>query len=463
MKALDKIKASMRIGCLDIKEKINVELSFFIESFNIYFIEPLKEQNIREIKNLFYPFLSPDKRNIKMNYIYIKTIFLDGSNILKFTIYNPTDSSIFTLIFNRFKYKKKLIINSVPSPNAMNNIVTEIKKRNQNQTMKNIKNFINVIYIFYEFRSTGRRYNNIINDMFIKAFNIGIIFYDKSLKEFYLSQEKIKQYPKEKQYKINNDLEKFEQQMPDPEINIENNNNSSDVETEENQIKKNKKIIQKNDISSELELDTITQKDLFQNYPLFNKFPMDLKKMASYFTEITINLLYKLFNVNIEELNKKYDDLNQTVNGRIINKKINIENFNQTDINNLITNIHKSYNNKIIDKNVYEDKIKEWFEFSKEFHSFIPNNSMENIISNTSQIIHRKFFEILIKTFFPDIISIEINRNKTLNSDEFHLILKILRRLKSILFTNKNRKYYLDFEFLNEEQNSYMLFNSSIY
>ena len=127
-----------------------------------------------------------------MNYIYIKTIFLDGSNILKFTIYNPTDSSIFTLIFNRFKYKKKLIINSVPSPNAMNNIVTEIKKRNQNQTMKNINNFINVIYIFYEFRSTGRRYNNIINDMFIKAFNIGIIFYDKSLKEFYLSQEKMK-------------------------------------------------------------------------------------------------------------------------------------------------------------------------------------------------------------------------------------------------------------------------------
>ena len=228
-----------------------------------------------------------------------------------------------------------------------------------------------------------------------------------------------------------------------------NNNNSSDVETEENQIKKHKKIIQKNDISSELELDTITQKDLFQNYPLFNKFPMDLKKMASYFTEITINLLYKLFNVNIEELNKKYDDLNQTVNGRIINKKINIENFNQTDINNLIANIHKSYNNKIIDKNVYEDKIKEWFEFSKEFHSFIPNNSMENIISNTSQIIHRKFFEILIKTFFPDIISV--------------ILLKILRRLKSILFTNKNRKYYLDFEFLNEEQNSYMLFNSSIY
>jgi hypothetical protein len=29
--------------------------------------------------------------------------------------------------------------------------------------------------------------------------------------------------------------------MPDPEINIENNNNSSDVETEENQIKKIKK------------------------------------------------------------------------------------------------------------------------------------------------------------------------------------------------------------------------------
>ena len=460
MATLDKLKASMRIGSLDIKEKLNIELTFLEDSFSIYFIEPLSEQNIREIKNLFSSFLSSDNRSIKLNYIYIKTIFLDGSNLLKFTIYNPITTSIFTLIFNRFKYKKKfLLIKSIPSSNLMNNIVSEIKKRNQQQIMQSINNFINVIYIFYEFRNAERRYNNVINDIFIKAFNFGIIFYDKSMKEFNLSQQKIKQYPKEKQNKINDDLADIDDFLPNQEINADKNN-STDVEREDNIKNKNNET--KIDLNSELGIDSVNQKDLFQYYPLFKKFPMDLKISSSYFTEITINLIYKLLNVNIEEFDNKYGVLNKTINGQIINKNLRTELFTQNNYNILYQNIYRSNNNKANDKINLEDKINKWFEFSKKFHSFIPNNSTDNINSNAAQIIQRKFFEILFKTFFSNIISIEINKNKTLTSDEFHQILRILRRLKSILFNNKNLKYYPDFEFLNEEQNSFFLFNNSI-
>ena len=460
MATLDKLKASMRIGSLDIKEKLNIELTFLEDSFSIYFIEPLIEQNIREIKNLFSSFLSSDNRSIKLNYIYIKTIFLDGSNLLKFTIYNPIATSIFTLIFNRFKYKKKfLLIKSIPSSNLMNNIVSEIKKRNQQQIMQSINNFINVIYIFYEFRNAERRYNNVINDIFIKAFNFGIIFYDKSIKEFNLSQQKIKQYPKEKQNKINDDLADIDDFLPNQEINADKNN-STDVEREDNIKNKNNET--KIDLNSELGIDSVNQKDLFQYYPLFKKFPMDLKISSSYFTEITINLIYKLLNVNIEEFDNKYGVLNKTINGQIINKNLRTELFTQNNSNFLYPNIYRTNNNKANDKINLEDKINKWFEFSKKFHSFIPNNSTDNINSNAAQIIQRKFFEILFKTFFSNIISIEINKNKTLTSDEFHQILRILRRLKSILFNNKNLKYYPDFEFLNEEQNSFFLFNNSI-
>jgi hypothetical protein len=460
MATLDKLKASMRIGSLDIKEKLNIELTFLEDSFSIYFIEPLSEQNIREIKNLFSSFLSSDNRSIKLNYIYIKTIFLDGSNLLKFTIYNPITTSIFTLIFNRFKYKKKfLLIKSIPSSNLMNNIVSEIKKRNQQQIMQSINNFINVIYIFYEFRNAERRYNNVINDIFIKAFNFGIIFYDKSIKEFNLSQQKIKQYPKEKQNKINDDLADIDDFLPNQEINADKNN-STDVEREDNIKNKNNET--KIDLNSELGIDSVNQKDLFQYYPLFKKFPMDLKISSSYFTEITINLIYKLLNVNIEEFDNKYGVLNKTINGQIINKNLRTELFTLNNSNILYQNIYRSNNNKANDKINLEDKINKWFEFSKKFHSFIPNNSTDNINSNAAQIIQRKFFEILFKTFFSNIISIEINKNKTLTSDEFHQILRILRRLKSILFNNKNLKYYPDFEFLNEEQNSFFLFNNSI-
>lgn len=459
MSNLDNLRASLHIGSLDIKEKFNIELSFTEESFIIYFLEPLKENNIREIKNLFFPFISSDYRMIRMNYIYIKTIFLDGSNLLKLTMYNPTSISIFPLIFNRFKIKNKLIFTSVPSPKEMNLLVLDIKKRYKNQTLKNINNFINIINTFYEFRSIERKYNSIINDNFLKAFGFGMIYYEKTSKQYKLSQEKIKLFQKENQKEIN-ELNKLKNLLSTQvSENIDNNNNdSSDIDREDNNENKNLELT--SDIHTELNIDSVNQKDLFQNYPVFEKFSPDIKKMTSYFTEITMNLFFKVLNVNIDQLDQKNNKLNTTVNGRIINQKKSLNNFSQADIDKFLVNIKKSYINKNIVKNINEDKIKEWFDFIKEFQAFLPNNSIENIISNTSQIIQRKFFEFIIKIFFSDIITIEVDKNKALTSDEFHQILKILRRIKLILFTNKNIEYYEEFYFLNEEQNSFMFDNN---
>ena len=91
----------------------------------------------------------------------------------------------------------------------------------------------------------------------------------------------------------------------------------------------------------------------------------------------------------------------------------------------------------------------------------MPNNSTDNIIKNTSQIIQRKFFEFLFKVFFSDVITIEVEKKKTLTSDEFHEILRILRRMKKILFNDKNQNLYKDLEFLNEEKSSFDLNNLS--
>ena len=102
-----------------------------------------------------------------------------------------------------------------------------------------------------------------------------------------------------------------------------------------------------------------------------------------------------------------------------------------------------------------ESQIKKWFEYTKKFHEFIPNNSLDNIYINTSEIIQRKFFEILIKNYFGDIINIELEKNKTLSMDDFHQILMVIRRMKKILFTNKNFEYYSDLPFLNEQPNSF--------
>ena len=449
MSILYKLKASMHVGSLDLKEKLNIELNFTDKSFIIYFIEPLNEKNIKEIKDIFFPFISGDIRVINMNYLYIKSIFLDGSNILKFTLYNPLSTSIFTLIFNHFKLKKKNLFSKMnPSQNFMNYLVLEIQKKQQIQIKKNINNFINVIHIFYEFRSTKRKYNDIINELFLKAFMYGMIYYNNSVKALNKSQEKIKSMPKDISNKINTSLNDIRTQLEvTADLQNEENNSSSFRESQEN---KNLEFI--NDANSELDIDSINQKDLFENYPAFAKFPSKIKSTTSYFTEVTINLIYKLFNVSQNDLNNKFDEINKTVNGIIINRK-NLANIAQSEVNNVINNnIQQSYFENGNIKNDYEEKINKWLEYCKEFQAFVPNNSVDNIISNTSQIIHRKFFEIFFKTFFSDIIMIETEKNKTLSSDEFHEILKILRRIKKILFTNKNLELYSDFEFLNEEK-----------
>ena len=449
MSILYKLKASMHVGSLDLKEKLNIELNFTDKSFIIYFIEPLNEKNLKEIKDIFFPFISGDIRVINMNYLYIKSIFLDGNNILKFTLYNPLSTSIFTLIFNHFKLKKKNLFSKMnPSQNFMNYLVLEIQKKQQIQIKKNINNFINVIHIFYEFRSTKRKYNDIINELFLKAFMYGMIYYNNSVKALNKSQEKIKSMPKDISNKINTSLNDIRTQLEvTADLQNEENNSSSFRESQEN---KNLEFI--NDANSELDIDSINQKDLFENYPAFAKFPPKIKSATSYFTEVTINLIYKLFNVSQNDLNNKFNDINKTVNGIIINRK-NLANIAQSEVNNVINNnIQQSYFENGNIKNDYEEKINKWLEYCKEFQAFVPNNSVDNIISNTSQIIHRKFFEIFFKTFFSDIIMIETEKNKTLSSDEFHEILKILRRIKKILFTNKNLELYSDFEFLNEEK-----------
>ena len=203
----------------------------------------------------------------------------------------------------------------------------------------------------------------------------------------------------------------------------------------------------------------------------------EIKIQTSYFSEITTNLIFKIFNVNKNDLNNKYNLMNKSAIGLRININNNIKvpiyepthtNYNmKTKINDINNDINETFNEKEAMQNIdnyikkfYSDEknietndekyINDLLNFSKKFNSYVPNNSIENIITNTSQIIHRKFFELLIKNYFSDIIDIDVDKNKAMPFEHFHDILIVLRRLKKILFTNKNIKYYDEFLFLKE-------------
>ena len=458
----NKINCTIHIGSFYIKEKLNIELSFNQDSFIIYFLDPISPKNAKELRELFLPFISDDNNMIILNFIYIKSILIDGINLFKFTLYNPLKTSIFTIIFNHFKWKKPLLsFNYSPPPNILFSIGQYINTKQKKQIAKYIKNFIDVIHLLYDFISVERTYNPIIEEIFLKAFIYGQNYYNNKVKEFNKSQKLKKSISDELSTKIKKALEEY-QTKKSWDINHHNKNSSDFEDNDDNENEEENVISEKEDKKEdegeepEFNFDNIVERDLFQNYPKFSKLFPEIKIKTSYFAETIIKLIFQLLNINKNDLDEIYTNINwteigQRVNGingvnlSLVNYRIQNNNYSQAP-QTLLEN-----NNSTND----ESQIKKWFEYTKKFHEFIPNNSLDNIYINTSEIIQRKFFEILIKSYFGDIINIELEKNKTLSMDDFHQILMVIRRMKKILFTNKNFEYYSDLPFLNEQPNSF--------
>ena len=458
----NKINCTIHIGSFYIKEKLNIELSFNQDSFIIYFLDPISPKNAKELRELFLPFISDDNNMIILNFIYIKSILIDGINLFKFTLYNPLKTSIFTIIFNHFKWKKPLLsFNYSPPPNILFSIGQYINTKQKKQIAKYIKNFIDVIHLLYDFISVERKYNPIIEEIFLKAFIYGQNYYNNKVKEFNKSQKLKKSISDELSTKIKKALEEY-QTKKSWDINHHNKNSSDFEDNDDNENEEENVISEKEDKKEdegeepEFNFDNIVERDLFQNYPKFSKLFPEIKIKTSYFAETIIKLIFQLLNINKNDLDEIYTNINWTEIGQRVNgiNGVDLSLANYRIQNNEYSQAPQTLlenNNSTND----ESQIKKWFEYTKKFHEFIPNNSLDNIYINTSEIIQRKFFEILIKNYFGDIINIELEKNKTLSMDDFHQILMVIRRMKKILFTNKNFEYYSDLPFLNEQPNSF--------
>jgi hypothetical protein len=79
----------------------------------------------------------------------------------------------------------------------------------------------------------------------------------------------------------------------------------------------------------------------------------------------------------------------------------------------------------------------------KKNHSFLQPSSRENIIHNTIEIVHRKFFEIAFEDFFPKIFNFEKEKsNNLLKLDSLYSFFLNLRGLKNFLFTDENKLHF---------------------
>jgi len=87
----------------------------------------------------------------------------------------------------------------------------------------------------------------------------------------------------------------------------------------------------------------------------------------------------------------------------------------------------------------------------KRSHLFLPPNENFNIFFNTTEIIHRKFFEIFFDEFIGKIFSYEKDKDNLIKLDSLYNFFIYLRNLKNILFVEKNRIYFSNVFFMDEE------------
>ena len=81
----------------------------------------------------------------------------------------------------------------------------------------------------------------------------------------------------------------------------------------------------------------------------------------------------------------------------------------------------------------------------KENSLFLVNNISNNIITNSIEVLNRKFFEYTLESFFPQFFVIEKDLNGIIKIDSLYSFLFYLRVLKNMLFSNENKLKFSNF------------------
>ena len=171
MSIQERFRCSLYICFLEKSQATNIELNFSKDYFLINFLEAIKNENHEKIGKIFSPFFTNNsKMQIKINYIYIKNIYLDSKNLLKFTIHNPLSQGIATFIFTNFKQKIAILPEMNLSTKTLSKLSINVSNKIIQITKTKIMDFKNVIYLLYQFIGTERKYQEIIEQYFVKAF-----------------------------------------------------------------------------------------------------------------------------------------------------------------------------------------------------------------------------------------------------------------------------------------------------
>ena len=507
----EKLKGIMTISSINIPHKIKIQLEFTEHYFVIRFLE-LKNKIKEAVHQIFFPLYEKFPDIYHINYTLVKIINIIELTTLRITMVNPKTSFTFNLTIKNIEilgviFNKKINFETLNSINRkLTNLINlEIKYL--------IGQFLYLFTLLRDCLDPKKNENTTIEEILFKSYIAGKAYYEKYINEL-KKNSKLKQGIKKivlekidrlNKIKNNNLSDSDEDENEDATrekyyINNPYNNNNEFNEVNNNNSFENYNVNSFDSLINEFKLRTSV--NIEESIILFfkivsidsNKFNIKFQKSDT--KSISLNLKSvnerekRIKGTKINKINKyipspgnisaniprKPISLFEKKNYKIdINKmnNLNNENFSESTKNtsNKLLEMNKHHNNSNNDlletpkfcfkknqnsfdnqnDNLSLNEVYKLIDECSKQHSFLPPNETFNIFFNTTEIIHRKFFEIFFDELIGKIFHYEKDNDNLIKLDSLYNYFLYLRGLKNILFVEKNRIYFSNVFFMDDE------------
>lgn len=445
-----------------------------------------KSPNCTElVKNIFYPIKQITYNSFQINYSILQNVFATNEGYLSFEIFNPVMHFDFSFSATNIE-EQGLVFRKKLKKHQIQSIAKSLLQAKANEVKRLMGSFISMVYLFKDCLETEQNKKQQIENILIPSYLCGKNYYEKNISTFKQNQ-KIKTSLKKS---LIDKIKILESMLPEQEQ-IKQNLSCSCFDNLLNEFKVRSAVYIEESLQLfftiiNLENDTfniykisnstisdnlkaVNLNDNVNNYYKHNN-NRDLNKSANLIQSKKTNpVLVHLNNDNINLSNDCFFSIKQSSGYKIFNLKA--ENLSSstktTSKKNYCVDVKESletpkfYSNntkyRSNSKNIIEkDQVPSMQNIIKRIetltknHSFVPPTNAFNIFLNTTEIIHRTFFDICLKNMKCDIFTIESDNNKIIRIDSLYSNFLFLRNLKNFLFNENNKKGAGSFIFLQD-------------
>ena len=461
-----KLRCVVSFSQLKSEQSIKAKIDFTEHHMQLTLF-PKNPTSSQIIKNIFYPIKYITPNILQINYILIKSIAPSRNCAeLQFDIVNPVmHSDISFIIFGieengimfKKKYKKGQILN-------LSKMISNAKI-NERKTVMN--NFINLVYLFKDALETEENKNLQLENILIPSYVYGRNYYEKNICVY---KQNLKLRTSLKKSLIDK-IKILESMQPEQEQ-IKQNLSCSNFDNLLNEFKVRAFVYIEESITLFFAIINLENSTFNLRKMSNTKISNNLRALNDNCIDVNLNKSAHLLHCHNKEslfdkFNHKANSINLSndccmSNKQSVNSKKNIllkqENLSTKTTSKKKENIEKdtletpkfyalkqkyiinSKNKTIREKGQIQSmqNIIKQIENLTQNHSLVPPVNAFNIFLNTTEIIHRAFFEIALKTLKCDIFTIDVDNNKIMKIDSIYNNFLFLRNLKNFLFTDGN-------------------------